>query len=43
MRFGISPLYNNENDVLQTVEALEEIIRDKSWNQKKFLLKKPVT
>ena len=43
MRFGISPLYNNENDVLQTVDSLEEIIKNKTWNQKKFLLKKPVT
>ena len=43
MRFGISPLYNNENDILQTVDSLEGIIKNKTWNQKKFLLKKPVT
>ena len=43
MRFGISPLYISENDILQTVDVLEKILKANAWNQKKFLLKKQVT
>ena len=43
MRFGISPLYISENDILQTVDVLEKILKTNTWNQKKFLLKKQVT
>ena len=43
MRFGISPLYISENDILQTVDVLEKILKTNAWNQKKFLLKKQVT
>ncbi len=43
MRFGITPLYINEDDILETVDVLEKIVKTKSWNKEKFLKKKYVT
>ena len=39
MRFGITPLYINEDDILETVDVLEKIVKTKSWNKEKFLKK----
>ena len=43
MRFGITPLYINKDDILETVDVLEKIVKTKSWNKEKFLKKKYVT
>ncbi|MEE9335453.1 MAG: hypothetical protein V3U65_15290 [Granulosicoccaceae bacterium] len=36
MRFGFTPLYINQTDVVSAVDTIEEIIGDKSWDQELF-------
>ena len=43
MRFGITPLYINEDDILNTVTCLERILRQELWKKDKFTKKKAVT
>ena len=43
MRFGITPLYINEDDILNAVTCLERILRQDLWKRDKFTKKKAVT
>ena len=43
MRFGITPLYINEDDILNAVTCLERILRQELWKKDKFTKKKAVT
>ena len=43
IRFGITPLYINEEDIVQTVKALEEILTKKLWDNPTYLNRKKVT
>ena len=43
MRFGFTPLYIDRSDVLRAVAILEEILRDRRWDQPRFHLRAAVT
>ncbi|NRB04723.1 MAG: kynureninase [Rhodobacteraceae bacterium] len=43
MRFGFTPLYLDETDVVNAAEILEEIIRDDLWDTPKYKTKSRVT
>ena len=43
IRFGITPLYISEEDIVQTVEVLEEILSNRLWNNPTYLNRKKVT
>ena len=43
MRFGITPLFLDEDDVLRAVEILADILANRLWDQPKYLAKKAVT
>lgn len=36
MRFGIAPLFNDENDILRAVEKLETILNNETWKEDRF-------
>ena len=43
IRFGITPLYINEEDIVQTVKVLEEILSNRLWDNPTYLNRKKVT
>jgi kynureninase len=43
MRFGFTPLYIDEGDVLRAVDILASILRDRTWDQPQFRIKERVT
>lgn len=43
MRFGIAPLYLDENDIIGAAQILEEIMINELWRDPRFQLKKGVT
>jgi kynureninase len=36
MRFGIAPLFNDENDILRAVSKLEDILNNRTWKEERF-------
>lgn len=36
MRFGIAPLFNDENDILRAVSSLEDILNNETWKEEQF-------
>jgi kynureninase len=43
IRFGFAPLYTSYQDIWDTVNNLEQIIRTKSWDKDEFKEKSTVT
>ena len=43
VRFGIAPLYINEADVLRAVSVIEEVMRNRRWDDEKYSRKALVT
>lgn len=43
MRFGVTPLFIDDVDILQAVDILHEIIASRLWNDPKFMAKQRVT
>ena len=43
MRFGITPLFIDRDDILQAVDRLETILKDDIWQQKQFQVRAQVT
>ena len=43
MRFGFTPLYLDEQDVVAAVNVLQDILDNKLWDDPKYLAKKAVT
>ena len=36
MRFGLTPLYINESDVMQAVDTLEQVLHDRLWDNESY-------
>ena len=43
IRFGFSPLYNTQTEVIAAVQALEDIVREKRYEDPKYNVKSKVT
>ncbi|MDC3107675.1 kynureninase [Paracoccaceae bacterium] len=43
VRFGITPIYISEQDIIQTVTVLEEILSNRLWDNPAYLDRKKVT
>ena len=43
IRFGITPLYLDENDIGRAIDILAAIVRDKTWDQPQFRTQAAVT
>lgn len=43
IRFGITPLYINEDDIIQTVKVLREILSNRLWENPIYINRKKVT
>ncbi|WP_323771886.1 kynureninase [Antarctobacter sp.] len=43
MRFGFTPLYIDEADVVAAVDVMEEILRDEVWREAKYQVRSRVT
>ena len=43
IRFGITPLYINEKDIIRTVKVLEDILSKRLWDTPAYLNRKKVT
>ncbi|CAN0009160.1 MAG: kynureninase [Mameliella sp.] len=43
MRFGFTPLYIDEADVIAAVDVMEEILRDEIWREAKYQVRSRVT
>jgi len=43
IRFGFSPLYNTPSEAIAAVEALEDIVREKRYEDPKYNVKSKVT
>ncbi len=43
MRFGITPLYIDEADILKAVEILRDVLSNELWNRPEYLTQKHVT
>ena len=43
IRFGITPLYINEEDIIQTVKVLKDILSKRLWDTPAYLNRKKVT
>ena len=43
MRFGFTPLYLDEQDVLAAVDVLQDVLDNKLWDKPQYLAKKAVT
>ncbi len=43
MRFGITPLFINEEDILEAVNRMETILQSGSWKQDRFQVRSQVT
>jgi kynureninase len=43
IRFGITPLYINEEDIVRTVKVLKDILSKRLWDTPAYLNRKKVT
>jgi kynureninase len=43
MRFGFTPLYVSEGDVIRAAEIIEEVIRDRLWDRPEYRTRQRVT
>ena len=43
IRFGITPIYINEKDIIQTVKVLQKILSNRLWDNPAYLDRKKVT
>ena len=43
MRFGFTPLYVSEHDVVSAAEILEDVIVKKAWEREEYRVRAPVT
>ena len=43
MRFGITPLFIDHSDILNAVIAMEDIIKNKIWQEEKYQIRALVT
>ncbi|MCY3883578.1 MAG: kynureninase [Gammaproteobacteria bacterium] len=43
LRFGIAPLYLDENDMVRAAETLEHVMKAEIWREPKYQVKKQVT
>jgi len=43
MRFGFTPLYLDEGDVIRAADIIEEVIRDRLWDRPEYLTRQRVT
>jgi kynureninase len=43
MRFGITPLYIGEADIVRAAEVIEEVIRDAVWRRPEYQVVNAVT
>ncbi|KEJ88969.1 kynureninase [Sulfitobacter donghicola] len=43
MRFGITPLFIDENDILKAAETLAEILKKEIWKEERFQVRSKVT
>lgn len=43
MRFGFTPLYVSENDVIRAAATIEEVIRDRLWDRPDYMARQAVT
>jgi len=43
MRFGFTPLYLDESDVIRAVDILAEVLHERLWDRPEFLTPKRVT
>ena len=43
MRFGITPLFINEGDILRAVDILEGILKNETWKEDRFQVRSAVT
>ncbi len=43
MRFGIAPLYNNTEDILQAATTMREVLHSREWEEPRFSQRLPVT
>jgi len=43
MRFGFTPLYLDEGDVVRAAELIEEVIRDRLWDRPDYMTRQKVT
>ena len=43
MRFGITPLFINEDDILRAVDILEGILKNETWKEDRFQVRSAVT
>jgi kynureninase len=43
MRFGFTPLYIDEGDVIRAAEILEDVISNDLWNTPEYLARSRVT
>jgi kynureninase len=43
MRFGITPLFINEADILKAVDILEDILKNETWKEDRFQTRSAVT
>ena len=43
MRFGITPLFINEDDILRAVDILEGILKNETWEEDRFQVRSAVT
>lgn len=43
MRFGFTPLYIDEGDVIQAVEIMKEVMTNKLWDNPKYFERSAVT
>jgi kynureninase len=43
MRFGVTPLYIGEEEILKAVEVFEDIVRNETWKEDRFQVRSQVT
>ena len=43
MRFGITPLFIDESDILKAVDILEDILKNETWKEDRFQVRRAVT
>lgn len=43
MRFGITPLFLDENDMVRAAQTIEQVMNDETWRQPKYEVRNTVT
>jgi kynureninase len=43
MRFGFTPLYLDEADIIRAIEILEQVMNDRLWDRLEFKITRRVT